>query len=246
MGPGHTMSIKAENKSRLLSILRSIDVVSPLGNDYRGWRATEPYAIAHLLSSLAEVPGALIFPLELSQKDAPDFVLSMGEKRVGIEHVEARSVNETKKTALRNREVIGPSVFFDGPVAPVEPDRSAEELRKEIIADDPKDGYGDQDIVDREWVRVMLRIIAGKEQKLEQYSRYDEDWLLIRDAWPFPSVNRPNATNQLYSELRRRNGRLQFHRVFVISREDRGPIADIAASVFLLRPRNDLWLKGAP
>jgi len=68
MGRGPIMGLKAENKSKLLSILRSIDVVTPLENGYRKKDATEPYAVAHLLSSLAEVPDALAFPLELSHR----------------------------------------------------------------------------------------------------------------------------------------------------------------------------------
>jgi hypothetical protein len=252
MRPSRTMNFKAENKSELLSILRSVDIVGPLGNDYRGRDATEPYAIAHLLSSLAEARDALAFPLELCHRDKPDFLLSMGGKRIGIEHREAKPQREIWMNDIRRREGIGPSVVFevpvevDGPLESGQLDRKqikeeGERLREEIIADDPKGGYGDQAVSDAEWVRVMLRFIAGKEQKLEQYTRYDEDWLLIRDAWPFASVNRLNATNQLCSRLQER--KLQFHRVFIVSSENRGPICEVTESAFRLHPRNDLWSK---
>lgn len=177
------MNLKAENKSGLLDILQSIDIVTPLENGYRGRDATEPYAIAHLLSSLAEVPDALGFPLELCHReppnDKPDFLLSLGTKKIGIEHVEARSENETRKNDMRKREEIGDSVFFEVPEEPGVSGLSAAQLRRQIIADDSGGGWGDQDRTNLKWAEVMLHFIGFKEQKLSQYSRYDEDWLLV-------------------------------------------------------------------
>ena len=88
----------------------------------------------------------------------------------------------------------------------------------------------------------MLYFIDKKEKKLRtrDFSRYDEDWLLIRDAWPFPSVNLQNATKHVFSQVMGRNAKLEFHRVFVISRSDRGPVCEIAASGLHLYSRNDL------
>ena len=59
------MNFKAENKTRLLDILQSIDVKGPLLNGSRGKEDTERYAMAHLLSSLAEGCNLLKFPLEV-------------------------------------------------------------------------------------------------------------------------------------------------------------------------------------
>jgi|GEM_PF-3147861 len=245
MGPDRIMSFRAESRSKLLDVLRSIDVMSSLRNGYRGKDANEPYAIAHLLSSLAEVRDVLAFPLELCHRqpplDKPDFVLSMGEKRVGVEHVEARSENETRKDNLRREKGIGPEVYLQVPAEIGEPPRSRKELIQEIVTDDLNCGWGDQDRTDAQWATVMIHFIDDKEQKLKQYSRYDEDWLLIRDAWPFPSVSHENAANQLCLALQKRPTRLQFHRVFIISDVNSGPICEVSESGLCLHSRNDLW-----
>jgi hypothetical protein len=243
MEPYKTMNFKAENKATLLDILRSIDIMGPLKDNYREKDATEPYAIAHLLSSLAAEDELLTFPLRLVHNDKPDFLLSMDGKKIGIEHTDARPKNETNKNVLRNRERIGPMVCFITPAKPGEPKRSAKELRKEIEVNASGEGWGNQDDVDKEWAQVMLWFIGEKERKLkEDFSRYNEDWLLIRDAWPFPSVNPENAAKYLFSQVMKRNVKLEFHRVFIISYSNRGPVCEVAESGYHLHPRNDLWL----
>ena len=242
-----TMNFKAENKATLLNILRSIDVKGPLLNGNLKTEDTEAYAMAHLLSSLAEGDSLLTFPLELMHKipphDKPDFLLSMGGEKIGIEPTEARPPNETHKDVLRRKEGIGPSVYLMTPVEPGEPKRCTKQLRKEIGANDSKGGWGNQDNTDRKWTNVMLSVINAKQEKLQtpEFSRYDEDWLLIRDAWPFPSVNLQNATKHLFLQFAAHNIKLEFHRVFIISCSDRGPVCEISESGFHLHPRNDLW-----
>jgi hypothetical protein len=211
----------------------------------RNKKHTEPYAMAHLLSSLTVGDHLLSFPLEVIRRnpDKPDFLLTMGGKKIGIEHTDARSKNETRKDALRRSEGIGDTVHFVAPVEPSEPKRSAEKLREEIEANPHKGGWGDQDTTDQKWSKVMLCVIEKKEKKAKkpEYSRYDEDWLLIRDAWPFVSVNAENATRYLLSEIQAREVKLLFHHVFIISNSDRGPLCEITESEFRLHPRNDLW-----
>jgi len=237
------MNFKAENKAALLDILQSIDIVGHLMSVNRSKKYTEPYAMAHLLSSLAVGDHLLKFPLEVIPKepDKPDFLLTMGGKKIGIEHTDARPENETRKDVLR--EEIGRPGHFVNPVEPDEPRRPAEELREEIKANAPKVGWPGEDSTDQDWSRVMLHFIDKKEEKLQkpEFSRYDEDWLLIRDAWPFPSVNPENATRYLLSKIQSREAKLIFHHVFIISNSDRGPVCEVTESGFLIHPRNDLW-----
>lgn len=243
-----TINFKAENKATLFDILRSIDVKGPLLNGSRRKEDTESYAVAHLLSSLVERNSLLTFPLELIHRnkpyDKPEFLISIGGKKIGCEHTDARPNNETRKDVLMREEGIGPSVYFETPAEPEEPSRNAKQLRKEIRSNESGVGWGDQNDIDRDWGKVMLYFIDKKEKKLKvpDFSRYDDDWLLIRDAWPFPSVNLPNAIKHLFSQIMARNIKLEFHRVFIISRSDQGPVCEIAKSDFHLHARNDLWL----
>ncbi len=242
-----TMNFKAENKAALLDILRSIDIVGPLMSGARSKEYTEPYAMAHLLSSLAVGDHLLTFPLELiyreSPNDKPDFLLTMGGKKIGIEHTDARPENEQHKDVLRRSEGIEPPPHFVTPVEPDDPKRATEELRKEIEKNAHKGGWGAQDHTDQEWSRVMLNVIDKKEEKLlkPEFSRYDKDWVLIRDAWPFVSVDPENATGYLLSKIQSCKAKPNFHRIFIISNSNRGPVCEVTESGFLLHPRNDLW-----
>jgi hypothetical protein len=247
MQPYMPMNFKAENKATLLDILQSIDVKGPLLNGSLRKEDTEAYAMAHLLSSLAKGSTLLTFPLEVVHRKQhggkPDFLLTMNGKNIGIEHIDARPQNETKKDVLRRNEGIGPFVYFETPVEPGGTKRRVKQLREEIEANDPGIGWGNQDNTDQKWADVILFIIDAKHQKLRkpEFSRYDEDWLLIRNAWPFHSVNQPNAIKQLFSHIMTRNIKLEFHRVFIISCSGRGPVCEISESGFHLHPRKDLW-----
>ncbi len=183
-----TMHFKAESKTGLLNTLKSINIVGPLQNGNRSKDNTEPYAIAHLLSSLAEANDRLTFPLELIRRDPdrPDFLLKMDGIKIGVEHTDARSENETYKNHLRRKEGIGPTVSFVTPVEFPDPAKAKKVAKEEIIKNDPKGGWGDQSHTDKKWAETMLSVIEGKESKLldPEFTRYDEDWLLIRDAWP--------------------------------------------------------------
>ena len=239
------MRFKATSKAELLEILKSIDIVSPLMNGKRNKENTEPYAMCHLLSSLAAANHLLAFPLEIIPRkpDRPDFLLKMGGKNIGIEHTGARSENEMRKDDLRRKEGIGPSAYFVTPVEFPDFPKTNKVLRKEIKNNDHKGGWGDQGHTDQKWASVMLNVIDGKERKLlsPEFTRYDDDWLLIRDAWPFPSVNPENATAILLSTIQTRKVKLNFHRIFVISYSDSGPVCEVTESEFKLYPRNDLW-----
>jgi len=154
--------------------------------------------------------GTILCLLDKPPHDKPDFLLSMNGKNIGIEHTDARPENETCKDVLRRKEGIGLSVYLATPVEPNEPSRKAKQLRKEISSNEPGAGWGDQDGIDRDWVDVMLYFINKKEKKLNapDFSRFDQNWLLIRDAWPFPSVNLPNAIMHLSSQIVPRNIKL--------------------------------------
>lgn len=238
------MHVKAENKAELFNTLKEIDVAGPLMNGTRYKENTEPYAMAHLLSSIAEAKHLLTYPLELIRKDPdrPDFLLKMGSTKIGIEHTEARSENEARKDALRRSEGIGPSVHFVTPEEPNAPSRTTADLRDEIKKNPHKGGFGDPCLRNQKWSQVMLKVIEGKETKLLDpgFTRYDQDWLLIRDAWPAESTTPQNA-EQLLSMIQSRKAQLKFNCIFIISHNDRGPVIEITESDFKLHPRNDLW-----
>lgn len=244
----HGMNFEARDKAALLGVLRSIKIGRPVGSTGTKREYAESYAVAHLLSALAGASSLLMYPLELIHReppqDRPGFLLTMSGKKVGIEHTDARSSNETRKDVLRVKERIGGEAYLMKPVKLGEPKRSAKELRNEIKADD-SGGWGDPDRVAQQWAEVMLYFIERKEHTLHAggFTRYDEDWLLVRDAWPFPRVRWEDACRDLFSRIRDRGRKLQFHRVFVVTCEDEGPVCEISESGYPLYPRCDLWAK---
>ena len=209
----------------------------------------EAYTIAHLLSSLAEEDNLLTFPLELIHRESPDFLLLVAGKGIGIEHVDVVSQDECKKEALTDevcRELGVPHLTqFVRHAKPGKTERSPDVLKEEMKADESGHGWGDTDQY-TEWINAMLWFIDDKKKDLlgEKFSRYDEDWLLIRDRWSalsLPGVNREEATRRLFKAIQDRNIKLDFHRVFILPSEFRDPVCEVAESGFHLHPRNDLW-----
>ena len=69
---------QANNKSELLKALVEIDISVPRRSAGRTKDHTEKYAIAHLLSALAG-KDRISYPLILTQRERPDFLLTSGQ-----------------------------------------------------------------------------------------------------------------------------------------------------------------------
>ncbi len=126
----HRHMLTANNKTELENMLKSKDISLPRRSEGRIKEHVERYAIAHLLSALMG-KDQLSYPLELIQRDRPDFILKINGVQIGIEHTEAVPQNEAHKTVLRDRVEV-PEVYSISRHQPGELRKTAKELVEEI------------------------------------------------------------------------------------------------------------------
>lgn len=98
------------NAEELFAALARIDLSVPARTDRRTTHHTETWTICRLLSTLAKT-GHLVFPVSLSHRDRPDFLLQTGKTKIGVEVTEAISQQYAAYCALAEREF--PNAFLE-------------------------------------------------------------------------------------------------------------------------------------
>ncbi|KAF1720153.1 hypothetical protein [Pseudoxanthomonas wuyuanensis] len=207
--------MSADTDAAFRSALSQLDTQVPRRAQGRRSHHTERYCAAHLLATLPT--SRLSFPLRLTHGDKPDFVLELPETSIGIEHTEAVSENEAHAQFLREKEGLGPEVFFMSRAVPGEPRKSAARLRQEIKDDAWGDGwYGDS--TEREWAIAMAYYVKQKLSKAlaPGFLRHPQNWLMVYDNWPVPSVDYRNSASHLQPLLEAMDVFSVFDAIFVL------------------------------
>jgi len=228
---------EASSDSDLRRILAESDITVPQRTKGRTKDHIERYTMTHLLSALMG-EGIAKYPLRLIHRDRPDFLLYMGEQRIGIEHVEAISENEAHRKVLRERGY-GLEVYFISHKKPGEPRKKAKKLIEEIEKNITGDGW-EGDSVETEWAAAMLYFLKQKiaTVRKEGFERFDEDWLLIYDNWNLPAPDRDKATQALHDLIIRSGGLQEFKYVFIMTGQ---LFCEVSTEGMRLHTINDLW-----
>lgn len=188
--------LRADTPAELRVGLAKLDIDVPLRSEGRRNHHAERYCIAHVLATLPF--DRLSFPLTLTHSDKPDFLLAMPGADVGIEHTEAVPENIARADFLRQREGLGPDVYFTPHALPGEPRKTADELRCEIADDEPGSGWWG-DSPEREWAAAMAHYVKEKMPKAmaEGFARHQANWLIVYDNWPLPAIDYTKAASHL-------------------------------------------------
>lgn len=228
---------EANNQSELIAILAKKDISVPKRTEGRTKEHTETYAIAYLLSTLA-CTDLLNYPICLTHRDRPDFLLSCGERKIGIEHAEVVAQNEAHKTVLREKGN-GSDVYFIAHAQPGESKKKAKELIEEIKANNGSEGW-DGDSVEREWAAAMFHFVKQKEHGIrkEGFDRFGEDWLLMYDNWSLPALRIEAAVRSFFDLYKNKQSAKEFVRIFVISSDY---LCEISLDKGQFYKVNNLW-----
>lgn len=204
----------AATPDELKAGLARLDIDVPERSGGRSNLHTERYCIAHLLATLSNT--RLCFPLVLTHGDKPDFVLSMPNGNVGIEHTEAVPENVARSQYLREK-TLGPNIYFTPHATPGEPKRTADELCREIEADEPGDGWVGNSSA-HEWAAAIAHCVKQKLPKATAagFTRYSANWLMVYDNWPLPHIDFTEAASLLYPLMKGVNAFAVFDAVFVL------------------------------
>ena len=168
----------APDSDTLRKVLRTIDITVPLRTEGRKTTHTERWIVCRLLSTL-DRQGHLCFPVSVTHRDKPDFLVTQGSLQVGIEATEAISEQYAAFSALAEREfpdiLLDPGHFrWDSPRKTVEEMR--EILRQGRLTAAPWIG----DRPEEEWALYMESIVRTKLGKLR---RLDFTKNSLRTGW---------------------------------------------------------------
>lgn len=207
-------SICAETADGLLNYLAEIDISVPFRTKGRTTEHCERWSICRFLSSFAN-SELLSFPICLTHRDRPDFLLEQQSLKVGIEVTEVIPENDAAIDAYREHKGIeGP--FFVNRHVPGEDKLRGKKLEKEAISDNPGDGWCGM-AAEREWALAMRESIRIKVEKSKEsgFDLFDRNWLLMYDSWPLPVLNQEVAAKNLFESLRFDKDCVPFERIFI-------------------------------
>ncbi len=206
--------VVASTFAALHSRLKHINVVVPGRANGRTKEHVELYSVIRLLGSLPR--AAIDFPVRVTKRERPDFLVEFGVRKIGVEHTEAISQPAAKEAFLRSqghgRDVKWIHVrSIDEPV----------KRSKKMIAEIQEDRLGtvwEGDSVEREWANAMAHVISEKVASASRtgFDKFEENWLLIYDNWTVPALDRENGMMLLRSRLNETNPWQIFSRVFIL------------------------------
>ena len=174
----------------------------------------EQWQIQHLLLALfcaRQLPP----PVRLHKRDAPDFLLEIGNMRIGVEATEAINPDYVRAqmhpAAQEDGAVVDPSLYKWGTQG-----RSKSQIREEA-GRTQLSGYGwAGDSVEREFGQSIIDVVQSKSLKLSShYERYDSDHLLIYHNHPSPAINIDKARMFTIKSLAKYWGESGFDTVYV-------------------------------
>jgi hypothetical protein len=204
----------AHTFNELHSRLPSINVKVPPRAAGRKKGHVEIYSIVRLLGTLPRAPSD--FPLRLTKRERPDFLVQCGARMIGVEHTEAVSENAAKEAFLRSKGH-GPDVHFVRAGSVEEPRKSSKQLIAEIEAGHFGPGWvGDS--VEREWATAMAHFISQKVASANNtgFDLFEENWLLVYDNWTAPALEHEQALMLLRTELQAVDPWRIFSRIFTL------------------------------
>lgn len=124
---------------------------------------------------------------EILAREAPDGVLELNGRSIGIEYTEAVPTTYARADAYRNRHHpdarLDRELFQPGGVG----ERAdPSDLLRDPVAPDRSPGWSG-DSVERELANLVLHAISTKTDKLNShFDRFDEDWLVVYASTPGP------------------------------------------------------------
>lgn len=172
----------------LRSQLQSTDIsVSPRTNG-RTTGQTETFTACHLLAALAGA-NQLKFPVSLTHRDRPDFLLTESGAETGIEITEAITKQFAAFCALAEREgaedVLLELAHFRWGAPELSLQQMRQLLNQERLSSDGWAGDGPE----REWASSLQNLLVAKLKKLAkvEFCLYSQNWLSVYDNLPLPN-----------------------------------------------------------
>ncbi len=174
----------------------------------------ERWSVCRFLATFADATF-LRFPLTIVHRDRPDFLLNMGNHKIGIEVTEAIPEDEARASALAQHREYNELSFIERYVSG-EGRRSLKQIDAIARGNASKSGwYGD--LVEKDWTDAMLYFTLRKVSKYIAlgFEKFDETWLLVYDQWPLPGVELERASEIFLSRLCELREQIPFTAIYI-------------------------------
>ena len=186
----------------------------------------EQWQIQRLLQALFQA-DQLQLPVQLSKGESPDFLLSAGADRMGIETTEAINPDYVRAAmhpkARIPGSVVDPSLYKWGAEGRPRQQIAKEAGRTELTGD----GWPG-DSVEQDFTASVVDVVRRKSLKLRShYERFDWDCLLIHQNQTLPCLDIERARRSTEAALAPYWPSSGFHTVYV---DDGGPILAFTAT----------------
>ncbi len=228
--------IRAKSLDELLVILKRIDISVSIRTEGRTTEQCEKWSICRFLASFAE-SEFIRFPVNITHRDKPDFLLQHSFGNVGIEVTEVVAENDAAIDAYREHQQIK-GLFFSKHHNPGEPRLRGSVLVSKATSNESGVGWEGAS-VEREWGQAMQAFIYEKKQKTSKsgFQLFGKNWLLMYDNWSLPAVNQEVAAEMLFHSMQAEEFE-PFERIFV---ECSKKIWAFSSTGFYSMPINELW-----
>jgi len=209
------IEILAENRTDLMNKLAEVDISVPLRSERRTTDDCERWSICRWLSTYPDFN----FPIRLTHRDKPDFILETFDQEIGIEHTEGihQDYAQASKIAEENNDetidtLVDMSLFKWG--------QKREKSEIYEIANRKKlTGPGwEGNSPEIEWAQALYDITQNKTIKLrkDDFKKYKENALLVYDNLPLPHIDYSKATSLFRDALTGYwNSGIIFNKIFV-------------------------------
>ncbi len=211
----------ARNPEALFKTLRGVDLSVPGRTEGRKTYHAETWTICRLLSTLAAA-NRFTFPISVTHRDRPDFLIQDASAKIGVEVTEAIPEQYAAYCALAERD-------FPGVLRELAHFRLLSSAGWE--GDDPE----------REWALFIRSAVDTKLTKLARtdFMKFDQNWLSIYDNLPMPNINLAEAIGLLRPLLEDRWSGTSFFDTLLV---EHGPvIARVTAKGSDHLVLKDLW-----
>jgi hypothetical protein len=197
----------------------------------------EHWAICRFLAAMAD---ELTYPLHLRKNESPDYLLTLGELKVGVEVSEATSEEFNEYLTMADREFSG-AILEAAHFRYGAPRRSAEELRALLRQRRCTSAGWSGNAPEREWASFVNDAVASKVSRYagKQDKWPAEKWLVVNDNTPasWASLDRQEAVEQLFAVLMQA-WVSAFNRLYI---EVNGSILSVGNGEAIARPIPPLW-----
>lgn len=188
-------------KNDLIAVLRRFDIAVPLRTEGRKTHHVEKWTICRLLSTLMK-NERLVYPMSLTGRERPDFLLQRDEAKVGIEATEAIPEQYASFLAFAESEFSDKSIergHFRRGSPKLSKDEMRDLIRRERLTAPPWAG----DRPEQEWAEYFQSVIEAKLLKLAKpgFEIFPENWLAIYDNLQLPNIDLEKAVGFLLLKL---------------------------------------------